>query len=87
VKALNLFAAESWLAASEVPRTVAICGDDPTALAVTQRLIGDLGGTPATFGGLEHARQLEDVAGFVMRLVATGHDPASAVPAVQPQAA
>ena len=82
VKGLNLFAGESWLTASGTPRTVALCGDDPAALALTERLIADLGATPARLGGLDHARQLEDVAGFVMRLVATGHDPATAVPSV-----
>lgn len=83
VKALHLFAGTSWLTDAGTPRTVAICGDDAAALALTERLIRDLGGTPATLGGLDRARQLEDVAGFVMGLVATGHDPATAVPAVQ----
>ncbi|MFI0960999.1 hypothetical protein ACH4S8_06235 [Streptomyces sp. NPDC021080] len=45
-------------------------------------LVCDLGGTPTVMGGLEHARQLEGVAAFVMRLVAAGHDPVTAVPVV-----
>lgn len=82
VKALNLFAGASWLAPSDTPRTVALCGDDPTAVELTARLIADLGGTPAVRGGLDRARQLEEVAGFVTGLVATGHDPATAIPSV-----
>jgi hypothetical protein len=35
-------------------------------------------------GGLDHARQLEDVAGFVMRVVASGYNPTTAVPSVEP---
>ncbi|MFE1285616.1 NADPH-dependent F420 reductase [Streptomyces sp. NPDC058751] len=85
VKALHLYAGTSWLAPAppgRPERTVAMCGDDETALGVAAGLVRDLGGTPAVTGGLEHARQLEGVAGFVMRLVATGHNPVTAVPAV-----
>lgn len=35
-------------------------------------------------GGLDSARQLEEAAGFVMRVVATGHNPRLAVPDVDP---
>ncbi|MFE1318394.1 NADPH-dependent F420 reductase [Kitasatospora phosalacinea] len=87
VKALHLFAGAGWLQpapADQPVRTVAMCGDDPAALDTAAALVRDLGGVPAVIGGLEHARQLEDVAGFVMRLVATGHDPATAVPTVKP---
>jgi predicted dinucleotide-binding enzyme len=86
VKALHLFAGVSWLAetpAGQPKRTVAICGDDEAALDITAELIRDLGGVPAVIGGLEHARQLEDVAGFVMRLAAAGHNPVTAVPVVE----
>lgn len=85
VKALHLFAGTSWLTpapAGQPPRTVAMCGDDPTALATAAGLIRDLGGIPAVIGGLAHARQLEGVAGVVMRLVAEGHNPVTAVPFV-----
>ena len=85
VKALHLFAGTSWLAPTptgESKRTVAMCGDNEAALDIAAELIRDLGGVPAVIGGLEHARQLEDVAGFVMRLVATGHNPVTAVPVV-----
>jgi predicted dinucleotide-binding enzyme len=85
VKALHLFAGTSWLTptpAGQPKRTVAMCGDDEAALDIAAELIRDLGGVPAVIGGLEHARQLEDVAGFVMRLVAAGHNPVTAVPVV-----
>ncbi|MET8136994.1 NAD(P)-binding domain-containing protein [Streptomyces sp. NPDC005251] len=85
VKALHLFAGMSWLAPTptgQPKRTVAMCGDDTASLGIAAELIRDLGGVPAVIGGLEHARQLEDVAGFVMRLVAAGHNPVTAVPAV-----
>ncbi|GAA2280536.1 hypothetical protein GCM10010430_78150 [Kitasatospora cystarginea] len=52
------------------------------ALGIAAGLIRDLGGVPAAIGGPEHAQQLEDVAGFVMRLVAAGHNPVTAVPVV-----
>lgn len=87
VKALHLFAGHSWLSprpAGAAPRTVAICGDDPGALDLTARLVRDLGASPAVIGGLDHARQLEDVAGFVIRVVASGHNPTTAVPWVEP---
>jgi predicted dinucleotide-binding enzyme len=86
VKALHLFAGASWLAptpAGQPKRTVAMCGDDDAALGIAAELIRDLGGVPAVIGGLEHARQLEDVAGFVMRVVAAGHNPVTAVPFVE----
>ncbi len=84
VKALHLFAGTSWLAPTpdQPRRTVAMCGNDKAALDIAGELIRDLGGVPAVIGGLEHARQLEEVAGFVMRLVATGHNPVTAVPVV-----
>jgi predicted dinucleotide-binding enzyme len=90
VKALHLFAGTSWLSPRqpEAPvQTVAMCGDDGAALETASRLIRDLGGVPAVIGGLDHARQLEDVAGFVMQLVAGGHNPVTAVPFVEARAA
>ncbi|HEU5416630.1 MAG TPA: NAD(P)-binding domain-containing protein [Streptosporangiaceae bacterium] len=84
VKALHLFAGASW--PYQGPRTaapvVAICGDDSGALAHAAALIGDLGGEAAVVGGLGSSRQLEEVAGFVMRVVAAGHNPRLAVPDV-----
>ncbi|MFL5818025.1 MAG: NADPH-dependent F420 reductase [Conexibacter sp.] len=87
VKALHLFAGTSWLSGpvdGQPARTVAICGDDETALDLASELIRDLGGVPAAIGGLDHARQLEDVAGFVIRLVGVGRNPVTAVPFVEP---
>ena len=86
VKALHLFAGTGWLDPSPAQpvRTVAICGDHPAALDEASALLRDLGGSPAVIGGLDHARQLEDVAGFVMQLVAAGSNPVTAVPHVEP---
>ena len=88
VKALHLFAGASWpytgpRAAAPV---VAICGDEPRALDRATALIADLGGHSAVVGGLDSARQLEEAAGFVMRLVAAGYNPRLAVPDVDPAA-
>ena len=86
VKALHLFAGASWPYVGpqdEVP-VVAICGDEPSALDRTTALIRDLGGRAGVVGGLTSARQLEEAAGFVMRIVASGHNPRFAVPNVDP---
>jgi predicted dinucleotide-binding enzyme len=86
VKALHLFAGTSWLSApadGQRARTVAICGEDSAAIEIAAELIRDLGAVPAVIGGLDHARQLEDAAGFVMRLVAAGCNPTTAVPFVE----
>jgi len=97
VKALHLFAGTSWLGRDtdadgqpvgvrgDEVQVVAICGDYAGALEVTSRLIGDLGGRAAVVGKLSSARQLEEAAGFVMRVVAAGHNPRSAVPDVRRQ--
>jgi predicted dinucleotide-binding enzyme len=83
VKALHLFSGASWLAPpSDTPRTVAICGDDTHALETSSELIRDLGAVPVVVGGLAIARQLEGVAGVVMRIVAAGYNPVTAVPYV-----
>ncbi|MEW2377254.1 NAD(P)-binding domain-containing protein [Micromonospora sp. NPDC047812] len=86
VKALHLFAGASWPYAG--PRdsapVVAICGDQPEALARVDTLVEDLGARAAVVGGLTSARQLEEAAGFVMRVVAAGWNPRRAVPDVDP---
>jgi len=87
VKALHLFAADQWARSAAGGRdgsapTVAICGDDPVALQITSDLVRDLGGVPAVLGPLKRARQVEEVAGFVIGLAFAGFDPASAVPHV-----
>ena len=86
VKALHLFAGASWpyVGPPEEAPVVAVCGDEPAALDRVAALIGDLGGRAAVVGGLTGARQLEEVAGFVMRVVASGHNPRFAVPDVDP---
>lgn len=62
---------------------VAVCGDDGGALEVVGGLVRDLGGEVAVVGDLGSARQLEEAAGFVMRVVAAGHNPRFAVPDVR----
>jgi 8-hydroxy-5-deazaflavin:NADPH oxidoreductase len=86
VKALHLFAGASWPftgqpAASPV---VAMCGDHADALDRAASLIADLGARAAVLGGLAAARQAEEAAGFVMRVVAAGANPRFAVPDVDP---
>jgi predicted dinucleotide-binding enzyme len=86
VKALTLFAGESWLETAPHgarPRTVVMCGDDPEALKVAAGLVRDLGGAPAVLGGLDRAGQIEEVGGFVVGLIAKGADPTTAVPAFE----
>ena len=86
VKALHLFAGASWPFAGEPDNSpvVAICGNDSDALSRAEALIADLGARTAVLGGLEAARQAEEAAGFVMRLVAAGANPRFAVPNVHP---
>jgi 8-hydroxy-5-deazaflavin:NADPH oxidoreductase len=86
VKALHLFAGASWPFTGEAGASpvVAICGDDAGALDRAAALIGDLGARTAVLGGLAAARQAEEAAGFVMRVVAAGANPRFAVPDVDP---
>lgn len=85
VKAFHLFPAAQWTSppsGGQPSVTVAMCGDDATALHLVGELVRDVGGVPATLGTLDRARQLEEVAGFVIGLVFAGFDPGSAVPRV-----
>ncbi|MBL7255547.1 NADPH-dependent F420 reductase [Paractinoplanes lichenicola] len=82
VKALHLFPSTRWTAPTSPPVTVPICGDDPAPLQTVSSLIRDIGGTPVVFGGLDRARQLEEVAGFVITLAFAGINPQLAIPAV-----
>jgi predicted dinucleotide-binding enzyme len=59
-----------------------MCGDHHPALESAAELVRALGAVPASIGPLKAARQLEDAAGFVTRLVAAGVDPTTAVPHV-----
>jgi predicted dinucleotide-binding enzyme len=81
VKAFHLFPAEQWR--PDGPRVaVAMAGDEPAALDVVAGLVHDVGGDPVVVGPLRRARQLEEVAGFVISMVFSGHDPRAALPAV-----
>jgi predicted dinucleotide-binding enzyme len=82
VKALHLFPSTRWSTPASSPVTVAMCGNDRQALEVVGSLVRDIGGVPAVIGGLDRARQLEEVAGFVIALAFAGVDPQSAIPAV-----
>ncbi len=86
VKALHLFAGATWPFAGDrdASPVVSICGDDPDAVARAAALIGDLGARTAVLGGLAAARQAEEAAGFVMRVVAAGANPRFAVPDITP---
>ncbi len=66
--------------------TVPLAGD-AAAVDVVAGLVRDVGGRPHVVGGLERARQLEEVAGFVIALAFGGADPAAAVPHVPAPAA
>ncbi|WP_217551885.1 NADPH-dependent F420 reductase [Streptomyces sp. GbtcB6] len=83
VKAFHLFPADQWTRPPGDGRsrvTVAMCGDDATALHVVGELVRDVGGVPATVGTLDRARQLEEVAGFVIGMAFAGFAPGSAIP-------
>ncbi|MEU6713559.1 NAD(P)-binding domain-containing protein [Nonomuraea sp. NPDC046802] len=87
VKAFHLFPADQWAcvpadrrAHADSAPAVAMCGDDQDALRVVGDLVRDVGGVPAVLGSLDRARQLEEVAGFVIGLTFSGADPGSAVP-------
>lgn len=84
VKAFHLFPSGRWLdpAHADGPATVAICGDDQRAIEVTAKLVRDVGGSPAVLGGLDRARQLEEVAGFTIGLAFSGVSPETAIPRV-----
>jgi predicted dinucleotide-binding enzyme len=82
VKALHLFPSTHWSTPASSPATVVMCGNDRRALEVVSSLVRDIGGVPAVIGGLDRARQLEEVAGFVIALAFAGVNPQSAIPAV-----
>ncbi|OLF16180.1 NADPH-dependent F420 reductase [Actinophytocola xanthii] len=79
VKAFHLFPATRWGEDGE-PVTVPLAGDDENALRVTAELVRDAGARPAVLGPLRRARQLEEVAGFVIGLAFSGVDPNAAIP-------
>jgi 8-hydroxy-5-deazaflavin:NADPH oxidoreductase len=88
VKAFHLFPASQWIISSDQATVaVAMCGNDPAALRTVGQLVRDVGGVPAVLGPLDRARQLEEVAGFVIGLAFAGVDPVSAIPSVPAPAA
>lgn len=82
VKALGTFPADHWAGPGAPGTTVPLCGDDARALETVAALVTDLGAVPVVLGALSRARQLEEVAGFVIGLAFRGADPAGAVPRV-----
>ena len=81
VKAFHLFPADQWNEGRK-PVTVVLAGDHEDALRITTDLVRDVGAQPAVLGPLSRARQLEEVAGFVIGLAFSGVDPNSAIPRV-----
>jgi predicted dinucleotide-binding enzyme len=79
VKAFNLHPAQTWTAPA-VGVTVPYATDGEDAGPVVTELIRGLGATAHQFGGLDRARQLEELAGAVIALAAAGIDPRSVVP-------
>jgi hypothetical protein len=88
VKAFHLFPADHWLSPpaplDERLPTVPMCGDSPSALEKVSQLVRDAGANPAVLGPLTRARQLEEVAGFVIGLAFSGVDPNAAIPRLSP---
>lgn len=83
VKAFHLYPAQQWTATGIQHgdrAVVPICGDDDQALAKVSELVLDAGGQPVVLGPLARARQLEEVAGFVIGLAFSGVDPRAAIP-------
>ncbi|MGW4365631.1 NADPH-dependent F420 reductase [Nocardia takedensis] len=80
VKAFHLFPADRWTDPANPAVAVAICGDHPPALRVTETLVRAAGSDPVVLGGLARARQLEEVAGFAIALAFAGVDPRTALP-------
>lgn len=79
VKAFNLCHAQVWrLDPPEFDGrrlVVPYCGDDEAALALTRRLIADVGCEPLAAGGLRHAGHLEAMAAVVIARLFGGAAP------------
>ncbi len=82
VKALHLYAGQMWIDRTTDDMLVVTCGDDEEAIDLVGELVSDLGGTSVAIGDLSAARQMEDAAGFVMRIAGAGLNPRHAVPNV-----
>ena len=70
----RLFPTDRWVSVAEQWRE----GQEP----VSAELVRDVGARPAVLGSLRRARQLEEVAGFVIGLAFAGVDPNLAIPRV-----
>lgn len=70
VKAFNLCHTDVWrmpsISFDGRALTVPYCGDHPTALQMTARLIDDVGGLPLQTGDLRHAHYLEASAAIII---------------------
>jgi predicted dinucleotide-binding enzyme len=80
IKAFNQVHYDVWRRGARYggqPLVVPIAGD-AEAKAVASGLVIDAGGEPLDAGGLEHAYELEAMAGVVIRLLFAGADPLSA---------
>ncbi|MFE5325708.1 NADPH-dependent F420 reductase [Embleya sp. NPDC056575] len=80
VKAFHLGAAEVWAGPHATGLGVPLCGDDPTALAVAQTLVADIGSVPLPVGGLDRAGYLEATAAIVIGMWFAGQDPRAMLP-------
>lgn len=79
VKAFNVHPAAVWenVRSDDV---VTLAGDHVASLNVVQELVCGVGAIPHILGGLDRARQIEELAGTVIALAFCGIDPRSAVP-------
>ncbi|MGC0363947.1 putative dinucleotide-binding enzyme [Rhodococcus sp. 27YEA15] len=80
VKALNLHPADHWQCNRDSKSIVPIAGDEQAALDTVGILVEDLGARAFTLGRLGRARQLEEVAGFVIASSFAGLDPRMMLP-------
>ena len=79
VKAFNLHPAQTWTTLA-TGVTVPYATDEEDASPIAAELVSSLGATAHRIGGIDRARQLEELAGAVIALAAAGIDPQSVVP-------
>ncbi len=79
VKAFNVHPSNYWerVTAHDV---VTLAGSSTAAVEVVSALVRDIGATPHTLGGLDRARQIEELGATVIALAFGGIDPRSAIP-------
>ncbi|WP_433490723.1 NADPH-dependent F420 reductase [Nocardia grenadensis] len=83
VKGFHLVPSTQW-GADGTATTVVLCGDDPGALRVVEKLVRDAGAEPVVVGSLARARQTEEVAGLFIALAFAGVDPRTVAPGLLP---